>query len=80
MRLLGRVQRRLGVGLARDVAADADAADFLGDLLGVFLVEIEAGDLGALGRHQPRRRRAEARAAAGDENRKSVEIHVMPLS
>src|SRR3546814_8590611 len=63
---------RLGEGgidarVVGDVAFAEDAADFLGDRLALFFLQVEDRDLDALCRERARGRRAEARSAAGDD-------------
>ncbi|MNY27688.1 hypothetical protein D3C86_1616130 [compost metagenome] len=53
-----------------------DAADFLGDLLAALFVQVEQGDLDALGRQRPRRAFAQARSPARHHRRnRTVEFH-----
>ena len=52
-----------------------DAADFGRDLLALFGIAVEHGDLGALRRQRTRGRLAEARGAAGDDRCCSVNFH-----
>jgi hypothetical protein len=66
---------RLGRGAVRNVADHAQAADRRRDRLGVGGVEIEHGDLDALGGQGLRGRPAQARAAARHDRRHSLDIH-----
>ena len=50
-----------------------DAVDLLGDLFGAVAVQVDDGDLRALGGHAAAGRRADTRCAAGDERALTVE-------
>ncbi len=75
-RLGHRLLAALGIG---DVAAQRDAADLGRHLLGVLLVDVEHGDLGARLGQRPRRGRAQSRSAAGDQRRLPLELHAFLL-
>ena len=64
----GRIEGRIDLFLRSDVGGTEDAADFLGDVFALFVLtlEIEDGDLDALGRERARRRFTQAGRAAGD--------------
>ena len=67
-----RRHRLLGVG---DVAAHREAADLGGDRAGAVEIDVEAGHLGAGAGELDGGRGAQARAAAGDDRRMSLDVH-----
>jgi hypothetical protein len=70
-----RRNRRLRARRVRHVARHRDAADLAGDRFGRRAVEIEHRDLGASLGQGARRRRAQARRAAGDKCRMPLDAH-----
>ena len=76
VRLARGRERRIDARLAGDVALGEDAADLLGELLAGVRIEVEEGNLDALGRKRPGRGGAEARCATGDDGGDGlVELH-----
>ena len=56
---------RIDAGFIGHIAFAENAADFLGDLLALFLLQVENRDLGPLGRKRASGRFAQARCTAG---------------
>jgi hypothetical protein len=69
---------RLGAGPVGNVAFYGHAAGLGCDFAGGVLVDVEHRDLGAFPGEGARRGGAEAGAAAGDDGRVSLDVHVRP--
>ena len=75
MRCFCGIQSCRDAGVIGDIDPDIDAAQFRGDCLARFLIQVEDRNLGPLRCQHRRRRLAKARSSAGNDGWQTIDIH-----